>query len=234
MRVSTYSRIVVLAAAAIGQSGCAASGGASPGAAAPGGAGEASLADEAGRRAPAYEQRFLAETRPNPTGVRIRVTVFETPVAGNTRQEFTANIRARQDEIRGRRDGAQQLLASRWNMRWSWQMTTSGRQFCGFRTVTVFLDYQTHYVRLAGPIADDPEIQSWWAEQSQRTYNRHLVHLKALRDAAGETQAKLRDLTAMDCNTLGREANAVANRDLYAIADRIGATVYSDPPASEP
>jgi hypothetical protein len=237
MRLMPSCRVAAMLALALLSSSCASAGGApAAGAAgaAPGEAAAATVSDQAGRRAPAYEQRFLTDTRPFPSGVRVRVTVFETPVAGATRQEFTTNLRAQQEAIQGRRDGAQRLLSSRWNMRWSWQTTTSGRAFCGFRTVTVFLDYQTHYVRLAGPIAEDPVAQEWWAEQSQRTYNRHLVHLRALRDAVGETQQKLRDLTAVNCETLTRDANAVANRDLYAIADRIGATVYSDPPASEP
>ena len=186
--------------------------------------------DQDGRRVPSLEQRFLAAARPNPMGVRLRVTVFETPVPGATRQEFTTNLRARQDAIRGRRDGAQMPLSSRWNMRWSWQ-TVVRSPYCVFRTVNVFIDYQTHYVRLDGPIAEDPEIQSWWSEQSNRTFNRHLVHLKALRDAAGETQAKLRDMTASNCGTLTSDANRIANRDLQRIADQLGMTLYDSPPA---
>jgi predicted secreted Zn-dependent protease len=186
-------------------------------------------ADQTGRRAPAWEQRFLTAARPNPMGVRLRVTVFETPIPGATRQEFMTGLRAKQDEIRGRRDGAQMPLSSRWNMRWSWQ-TVVRSPYCAFRTVNVFLDYQTHYVRLDGSLAQDPDAQSWWSEQSNRTFNRHLVHLKALRDAAGETQSRLRDMTATSCDVLTRDANRVASRDLQEIADRLGMTVYDNPP----
>lgn len=210
---------------------CASSAGGAAAVTATGAEGAAvTAADQDGRRAPVWEQRFLEAARPNPMGVRLRVTVFETPIPGTTRQEFTTNLRARQDAIRGRRDGAQMPLSSRWNMRWSWQ-TAVRAPYCVFRTVNVFLDYQTHYVRLDGPIAQDPEIQSWWSEQSSRTFNRHLVHLKALRDAAGETQAKLRDMTASNCGTLTADANRIANRDLQAIADRLGMILYDNPPA---
>jgi predicted secreted Zn-dependent protease len=189
-------------------------------------------ADQNGRRAPVWEQRFLTAARPNPQGVRLRVTVFETPIPGATRQEFSTNLRAKQDEFRGRRDGAQMPLSSRWNMRWNWQ-TVVRAPYCAFRTVNVFLDYQTHYVRLDGPVAQDPDAQTWWSENANRTFNRHLVHLKELRDAVGKTQQKLRDMQSMSCEQLTREANQVANRDLQAIADRLGHTLYDSPPGTE-
>jgi predicted secreted Zn-dependent protease len=222
-------RLAVVPAVSLALGACATSG--AP-AATSTGAGSAAVAaaDQDGRRAPAYEQRFLAATRPNPPGVRLRVTVFETSIGGATRREFTENLRARQEAVRGRRDGAQQLLSSRWNMRWDWQTVTTSRNYCAFRTVTVFLDYQAHYVRMSGPLAEDPVAQEWWTTSLERTVNRHLVHVKELRDAAGETQKKLRDMTATACDVLTRDANRVASRDLQAIADRLGMTVYDNPP----
>ena len=211
---------------------CASSAGAPAATATGTGSAAATAADEDGRRSPVWEQRFLDAARPNPMGVRLRVSVFETSIPGATRQEFSANLRARQDAIRGRRDGAQMPLSSRWNMRWSWQ-TVVRSPYCVFRTVNVFLDYQTHYVRLDGPIAQDPEIQTWWSERANQTFNRHLVHLKELRDAAGETQSKLRDMMAINCETLTREANQIANRDLQRIADRLGHILYDSPPPAE-
>ena len=120
-------------------------------------------------------------------------------------------------------------MSSSWSMRWTWQVEEFGTTSCGFKNVNIFLDYQTHYVRLAGPIAEDPVIVQWWAEATERAFQRHLEHLKRLRDAMASTQRTISNMTSGNCGTLQREASARANTDLHAIAERLGMTVYLDP-----
>ena len=230
MRPGTDSRRLVLGATlALTVAGGCASG--SAGAATPAQSGAAAVrapADSSGRRSREVEARLLERARPTPHGVRLRITAFESFVPGSTRNEFLAALRARQAENPGFQRGAQRPNTSMWRFNWTWQQRIEGLA-CTFRNVTVTVDYQLHVVRLGGPIAEDPEIQAWWTQQSDRILNGRATQLVALRDVAGEIQRTLRPMFAASCEMLANEANRTASRMLQEHADRFNVDLNTSP-----
>jgi hypothetical protein len=191
------------------------------------------VADSSGRRSRQLESRLEERARPTPAGVRLRITAFETFVPGNTRDEFLAELRMRQAASPGFQRGAQRPKSTMWNFRWDWQQRIEGLN-CTFRNVTVTVDYQTHFVRLSGPIADDPVIQEWWAAQTERTVAGRVTQLIALRDVAREIQRTLRPMFSVNCTMLANEANRTATRLLQEHSDRFNVDLQLGPPAATP
>ncbi len=224
MSVARSGRVILASALLAGVAACA---GVSSTAASP----PRTAADSSGRRAVDLERRLVEGARPTPSGVRLRVTAFETYIPANTRQEFLDRMRNRQTAIAGFQRGAQRPNSSQWRLGWTWEQRIEGN-LCGFRTFTVNVDYQAHFARIAGPIAEDPVIQEWWTGQSERIVTSRLGELRQLRDAASEIQKKMRPMFSANCEQLAREANSTAQRMVQELADRMNTQLISDPPSS--